>query len=57
VKFNNSRQYSSRQAKANLKLRQTKAKLKLWYRVVAAGSSCRVEEGINEVVSLPVTLL
>jgi hypothetical protein len=47
----------SRQAKAKLKLQQAKAKQKLWRHVVAAGSSHRVEEGINEVVSLPVALL
>jgi hypothetical protein len=48
-KFDNSRKYRSRQAKPKLKLRQVKAKLKLRPRVVAAGSSHRVEEGIDEV--------
>jgi hypothetical protein len=51
------RQYSSQQAKPKLKLWQVKAKQRLRHRVVAAGSSRRVEEGINKVVSLPTALL
>jgi hypothetical protein len=57
AKFDNSRQYSSRQAKENLKLWQVKAKLKLRRHDIAAGSSRRVEEGVDEVVSLPAALL
>jgi hypothetical protein len=54
-KFDNSRQYSSRQAKAKLKLWQAKAKLKLWRRIVAAGSPS--SRGIDEVVSLLAALM
>jgi hypothetical protein len=43
--------------KANLKLRQAKENLKLRRRVVAAGSSHWVKEGIDEVISLPAALL
>jgi hypothetical protein len=49
--------YSSRQAKANMKLRLAKAKLELRCRVVAAGSSRRVEDGVNQVISLTAALL
>jgi hypothetical protein len=56
-KFHNLKQYSSRQAKAKLKLRQAKAKLKLRRCDVAVGSSRRVEEGVNKVISLPAALL
>jgi hypothetical protein len=55
--FDNSRQYRSRQVKAKLKLQLAKAKLKLWCHVVAAESSCRVQDSIDEVVSLPAALL
>jgi hypothetical protein len=55
--FDNSRQYRSRQVKAKLKLQLAKAKLKLWCHVVAAESSRRVQDSIDEVVSLPAALL
>jgi hypothetical protein len=41
----------------NLKTSSQQAKQLLWHRVVAAGSSHRVEEVIDEVVSLPAALL
>jgi hypothetical protein len=40
-----------------MKLRQAKAKLKLWRHIIATESSRRIEKGVEEVVSLPVTLL
>jgi hypothetical protein len=51
------RQYTSRQAKSKPKLRQAKAKQRLHRRIVAAGSSRRVEEGIDKVVFLQTALL
>jgi hypothetical protein len=49
--------YSSRQAKAKLTLHQTKAKLELLCHIVATRSSDRVEEGVDEAISLSVSLL
>jgi hypothetical protein len=51
-KFNNSRQLF-----ANSRQFEIQMKLKLRRRVIAVGSCCRVQEGVNEVVSLPAALL
>jgi hypothetical protein len=48
---------SSSQAKAKLKLCQAKAKLELRRHIITVGSCDRIEEGVNDVVSLPAALL
>jgi hypothetical protein len=51
------KQCSLRLGKPKLKLQQAKAKQLLRCRVLAAGSSRRVQEAVDEVVSLPAALL
>jgi hypothetical protein len=51
-KFNNSRQLF-----ANSRQFQIQMKLKLRRHVVAVGSCYQVQEGVNEVISLPAALL